>query len=109
MKQNSWVSLGLHRQATWLTSCQDRLPTLKLFNVHAMLPAGLARGHHGNTADAIRVERLYGVPVLLSGLGTLVLSKTDISSLDHHFKISLERLQKLHKSTPAAFVFFMAG
>ena len=44
--------------------------------VHAVLPAGLARGHCGNPAAALKVEKLYGVPVLLSGLGALVLSKT---------------------------------
>jgi hypothetical protein len=33
--------------------------------VHAVLPAGLARGHQGNPAAALRVERLYGSPVLL--------------------------------------------
>ena len=52
--------------------------------VHAVLPAGIARGHAGNPAAAIRVERLYGVPVLMSGLAALVLNKTEIQSLDHH-------------------------
>jgi hypothetical protein len=77
--------------------------------VHAVLPAGLARGHYGNPAAAIRVERLYGVPVLLSGLGALVLSKTELDSLDLHYKNSLESFQRLYKSTPAAAVYFMAG
>ena len=74
--------------------------------VHAVLPAGLARGHSGNPAAAIRVERLYGSPVLLSAL---VLSKTEIDTLDLHFKISLESFQRLYKSTPAEVVYFMAG
>ena len=77
--------------------------------VHAVLPAGIARGHAGNPAAAIRVERLYGVPVLMSGLAALVLNRTEIQSLDHHFKTSLERLQRLYKSTPAPVVFFLAG
>ena len=77
--------------------------------VHAVLPAGLARGHQGNPAAALRVERLYGSPVLLSGLGALVLSKTEIDSIDFHFKISLENFQRLYKSTPAEVVYFLAG
>ena len=56
--------------------------------VHAVLPAGLARGHYGNPAAALRVEKLYGVPVLLSGLAALVLSKAEENSLNHHFKVS---------------------
>ena len=77
--------------------------------VHAVLPAGMARGHNGNPAAAIKVERLYGVPVLLSGLGALVMSKTEEDSLDQHFKVSLESFQRLYKATPAPVVYFMAG
>ena len=77
--------------------------------VHAVLPAGLARGHLGNPAAALRVEKLYGVPVLLSGLGALVLSKTEEDSLDQHFKVSLESFQRLYKATPAPVVHFLAG
>ena len=52
-----------------------------------VLPAGLARGHLGNPAAAVRVENLYGIPVLLSGLCTLVFTKAEVSSLDHHLKV----------------------
>ena len=77
--------------------------------LHGVLPAGLARGHYGNPAASVRVEKLYSAPVLLSGLAALVLSKTEIDSLDHHFKQSLESLQRLYKATPAPVVYFMAG
>ena len=77
--------------------------------VHSVLPAGLARGHNGNPAAALRVEQLYGVPVLLSGLGALVLSNAEVCSLDHHFKVGLEQLQRLYKSTPDPVVCFLAG
>ena len=63
----------------------------------SVLPAGLAKGHNGNPAASLRIEVLYGAPVLLSGLAALVLSKAEVSSLQHHYKVSLERLQKLHK------------
>ena len=77
--------------------------------VHAVLPAGLARDHLGNPAAALRVEKLYGVPVLLSGLSALVLSKTEEDSLDQHFKVSLESFQRLYRATPAPVVHFLAG
>ena len=77
--------------------------------VHAVLPAGLARNHNGNPAAALRVEKLYGVPVLLSGLGALVMSKTEEDSLDQHFKVSLESFQRLYKATPSPVVHFLAG
>ena len=77
--------------------------------VMAVLPAGLAKGHHGNPAAALRVELLYGSPKLLSGLASLVLSKAEISILHHHYKLSLERLQRLHMATPEPVVYFLGG
>ena len=77
--------------------------------LYSVLPAGLTMGHHGNPAAALRVETLYGCPVLLSGQSSLILNKTELASLDHHYKLSLERLQRLYKATPAAVVHFLAG
>ena len=54
--------------------------------VFSLLSAGLARGHRANPAAAVRVERLYGIPVLLSGLASLVLSTQDVGLLEGHFK-----------------------
>ena len=39
----------------------------------AVLHTGLARNHRGNVAASIRIDKIYGVPVLLSGLSSLVL------------------------------------
>ena len=74
-----------------------------------VLPAGLAKGHLGNPAACLRVELLYGCPVLLSGLAALVLNKAEVGILQHHYKVSLERLQRLHKATPEAVVCFLGG
>ena len=52
--------------------------------VHAALPAGLTRDHLGNQAAALRVEKVYGLTVLLSGLCALVLWKSELETLDHH-------------------------
>ena len=75
----------------------------------AVLPAGLARRHSGNPAAALRVELLYGQPVLLSGLAAMVLGKSDIEALDHHHKLKLEGLLRLYPGTPRPFVYFLAG
>ena len=52
---------------------------------------------------------MYGVPVLMSGLGTLVLKKKEIQIIQQHHKKILERIQKLHPSTPDPVVFFLSG
>ena len=77
--------------------------------LRAVLPAGLARGHRGNPAASLRIELLYGAPKLLSGLATLVLTKAEKDILHHHYKQSLERLQRLHKATPEPVVCFLGG
>ena len=77
--------------------------------LNSVLPVGVAKGHRGNPAACLRVEQLYGSPVLLSGLPSLVLKKSEISILHHYYKVNLERLQKLHRGTPECVVFFLGG
>ena len=77
--------------------------------LQSVLPAGLAKGHRGNPAASLRIELLYGSPRLLSGLSSLVLSKAEKDILHHHYKVSLERLQRLHKATPEPVVNFLGG
>ena len=77
--------------------------------VMSVLPAGLARCHLENPVASLRIEQLYGAPVLLSGVASLVLKKNEIKPMQHHYKIFLERLQRLHKCSPEPVVFFMAG
>ena len=75
----------------------------------AVLPIWMARGHRGNPAASLRLERLYGCPVLLSGLPSLVLSTQEISVLQYHYKTNIQRLQRLHQATPECIVMFLAG
>lgn len=87
---------------------------LRRFSAHsravpAVLPAGLARGHSSNLAAGLRIENIYGAPVLLSGLSSLVLSNLEIENLNVHYKTSLEVLMRLHQKTPATVMFFLAG
>ena len=77
--------------------------------VNSVLASGMAKNHYGNPAASLRVERLYGSSVLLSGLASLVLSKPEIAVVDQHFKEHLECLQRLHSSTPRCVVYFLGG
>ena len=54
--------------------------------------SGIAKGHRGNPAAGLRVQLLYGAPILLSGLPSLVLSKSEKDILNHHYKVCLERI-----------------
>ena len=69
----------------------------------------MAYSHRGNPAASLRLESLYGVPVLLLGLAALVLSDSEIAAIHHHHKLTLERLQRLHQATPESVVMFLAG
>ena len=74
-----------------------------------VLHTGMARGHRGNPAASLRVDQLHGVPVLLSGLATLVLSKNDENVIALHHKETLQSLLRLYPGTPRSVVCFLAG
>ena len=73
------------------------------------LANGLAKGHRSNPAACLHVLQLYGTPVLMSGLASLVLNPAEISLIHQHHKNTLQSLQKLHPGTPQSFIFFMGG
>ena len=75
----------------------------------AVLSAGLARGHRGSPAAALRVHQLHCTPVLFSGLATLVLNKAETGIIDKHYQYTIQNLQRLHIKTPRSIVFFLAG
>ena len=75
----------------------------------SVLFTGIAKGHRANPILGIRIEKVYATPVLLSGLGALVLTKSDIDMIDHHFQESIGQLLRLHKGTPRCVIFFLAG
>ena len=77
--------------------------------VFAILHGGSARGHRANPAATIRVEKVFCVSVLLSGLASLILTSKEEKLLDQHYKVHLQRLLKLHQATPAPVVYFLAG
>ena len=77
--------------------------------VYAVLHSGLARGHRANPAACLKVEKVYCVSVLLSGMASLCLSYKEEKLMDQHYKVHIQRLLKLHQATPAPVVFFLAG
>ena len=77
--------------------------------LYGVMSSGLAKAHFSNPSAALKLERVYGTPVLLSGLASLVLAKSELATLDQHYKVSLERIQRHYQATPRCVVFFMAG
>ena len=75
----------------------------------AVLHTGIARGHRGNPAASLHVDQVYGIPVLLSGLGALVLSKPELNLVNQHHKEITSNLQRLLPGTPRSVVYFLGG
>ena len=77
--------------------------------LYSILSIGLSRSHKGNPAASIRVEKIYGLPVLLSGTPSLSLKTNEVNILNQHYKTKLQQLQKLYDKTPEPVIYFLAG
>ena len=77
--------------------------------LHAVLHAGLARSHRSNPTASLAVACLYCLPVLLSGLAPLVMTKSEESLVENHQKETILNLQRLLPRTPAPVIYFLAG
>ena len=75
----------------------------------SVLPFGLARSHRCNPAASLRINNLYATPVLLSGLGSLILNSSEINMINAYMKKITQNLQKLMPNTPACVVAFLGG
>ena len=74
-----------------------------------VIHTGMARGHRGNPASSIHIDKLYAIPVLMSGLATLVLTEAEIKMIDQHQKETLRCLLRLQQNTPRSVIYFMSG
>ena len=74
-----------------------------------ILRMGMSRQHRANPIAVLRAETVFTTPVLMSGVASLLLSKTEADTLFLHIKETTESLLKLHRKTPAPVVFFLAG
>ena len=52
----------------------------------ATLSVGLARRQRSNPIVGMNIEKLYGTPVLISGLASLVMTGTDMEVVESHYK-----------------------
>ena len=77
--------------------------------LRATLSSGTARKCRANPMVGLRLEMVYGSPVLLSGLACLVLTGQEISTIDKHLKETHLNLQKLLQNTPRPVVHFLGG
>ena len=75
----------------------------------AVLANGLAKHHRANQAARLKVDQIYGTPVLLSGLGSLLLKKSEQAMISNHHCKTLAKLIGLLPSTPHPVIYFLAG
>ena len=77
--------------------------------IGSIISCGLARSQRSNPMASLRILSLYGTPVLMSGLASLVLNSKEIASLDQQLKRTIESLLRLPPRTPASVVYFISG
>ena len=77
--------------------------------VQSVLHCGIARSHRGNIAAGLRLEKIYGAPVLLSGCASLVLSIAEMTTLHSHYCTVTRQILRLPKNTPECFVMLVSG
>ena len=73
------------------------------------MSCGLARGRRTNPVVSLKILALYGTPVLMSGLSSLVLSRKEVSCIDQQYKRTLQNILKLSTTSPSCLVSFIAG
>ena len=75
----------------------------------SIVSSGLAHGHRSNPIAVLRVQKLYGFPVLLSGLASLTMLKSELNTIEQHFNSTLRCSQKLPSKTPLPVILFLSG
>ena len=69
----------------------------------------MAISHRSNPRASLRIEQLFGIPVLMSGLGGLIISTKEENLINQHHKLTISGLQRLHPKTPSTVIYFLAG
>ena len=75
--------------------------------ISAISASGLSRHRRANPAALVRVQQVFGIPVLLSGISTLVLKKGEIDLINQKIKKIFQHCLKLPDSTPRSVVAFL--
>ena len=74
-----------------------------------LVSCGLARGHRSSPAASLSIMSIYCTPVLMSGLGSLLLSDKETALIEQQFKRTLQKLLKLPVNTSPCMVYFISG
>ena len=75
----------------------------------SILFTGMSRGHCASPLASLQVERIFGSPVLFSGMASLILNKSEVDIIDQHVKKTVQSLLKLHQKTPDVVIFMLSG
>ena len=75
----------------------------------SIVSCGLSQGRSSNPVASLRILNMYGTPVLMSGLASLVLSDKEVGCIDQQYKRKLQNIIKLPLSSPASLVYFISG
>ena len=75
----------------------------------SIISCGMAKGSRSNPAASLRILSCHGTPVLMSGLGSLVLSAKEVAAVDKQYKKTLQNILKLPPTSSAALIYLTAG
>ena len=77
--------------------------------LRAPLSSSMSQKSRANPQVGLRLQRVYGLPVLMSGVASLAFTWSEISTIDKHLKETHLNIQKLLKNTPRTVVHFLGG
>ena len=75
----------------------------------SVMAIGIAKSHLGNPQAGLRVLKIYSNSVLYSGIGSLILTKKELTMIDTHQNDKVRQIQKLMKGTPRSFSLLIGG
>ena len=75
----------------------------------SILFTGMARRHRASPLASLQAERIFGSPVLFSGMAALILNKSEVEIIAQHVKQTVQNLLKLHQKTPDVVIFMISG
>ena len=107
---NAALHLGVQRSDVISNECGilERI-TAHRKQLFSLLPAGIALHHGGKPMASLRLDNIYCLPVLLSGLASLLLTKAEVDKVSRYYKVNLARLMKLSDRTPECAIYHLAG
>ena len=91
-----------------MTNIMNRISAFKKA-LGAVMACGLAKGRRSNPVASLRILTLYGTPVLMSGLASLVMSAKEVAAVDQQLKRAIQSAIKLPNSSPTSLVYFVSG